>query len=76
MNILILDIYSAFIVHKKGVLLTLHKGHISGNTEKVKATFQEFQVLSLPKLWICTAKRRSRDLRMGLPAIASPHSLP
>jgi hypothetical protein len=43
-----LDIYSAFIIHKKATLLTFCKGHISGAAKEVKTVFWSFQVLSLP----------------------------
>ena len=39
MNVRFLDFYSVFIVYENGVLLNLNNGHISGNTEKVEATF-------------------------------------
>ena len=56
--------------------MTLHKGHRGGNTEEVKAVFQTIKVLSLPALRIHATERRSRDLRMELPAIAPPYTLP
>jgi len=52
------------------------EGYSSEATEEVKAVFHTLKVLLLPKLWRQATERRSRDLRMGLPAISPPYPLP